>query len=564
MSEREHNAAKLLSANNEEDSTGDWEDLASDSEPSPTPAVEPQKQPKSQSKEKNRSLYNIYINGKNKMVSSFYNWARPFPSDPPRFSSSPIFFLGVEYSLLQEKSLPGNKRTGIFRRHKGERRSLDDVQMEKARLAEMPPEALAKMLQDNHYGISKARLARATENSNAKKKSSQKYPHASRFMRDFGHLLWFTYRKDFPMIKPYSVGSDVGWGCMLRTGQMLLARAFIALRYPDGLIPNQDMLFPHSPYRQILRWFADAPGPDYPYSIHNIMQQNVIINGKGSKERVGEWFAPTSISIVLQQLSNKHESCSLVTHVARDGVVYIDQVLELATITPPSKPSTPSDKSDKSSSVDKKDKEEFPPDAEEDSSGSGSGSSKYTGPTWRPILIIIPIRVGINSLNKIYINHIKFMLRHETTLGIIGGKPKASLYFVGYQDSSLIYLDPHFVQPAAKLGQKISMEHLRSYHCKVPQVMPIDQIDPSLAVAFLCKTRDEFFQLVKDSKKFEIEPSHKTVFNFVDESPSWARQSTSFSSCESDQEALERKCIPPTATEQSHKKTQYVLVNIDL
>jgi len=40
-------------------------------------------------------------------------------------------------------------------------------------------------------------------------------------------LIWFSYRSDFPPIEPTTYTSDVGWGCTLRTAQMLLANGFL-------------------------------------------------------------------------------------------------------------------------------------------------------------------------------------------------------------------------------------------------------------------------------------------------------------------------------------------------
>jgi len=43
------------------------------------------------------------------------------------------------------------------------------------------------------------------------------------FLQDFHSRFWFSYRKDFARLEPSFFVSDVGWGCMLRTAQMLVA-----------------------------------------------------------------------------------------------------------------------------------------------------------------------------------------------------------------------------------------------------------------------------------------------------------------------------------------------------
>lgn len=75
------------------------------------------------------------------------------------------------------------------------------------------------------------------------------------FLDDFESKIWFTYRSNFPAIKKsvYSKStaistllhsqtvdqggftSDTGWGCMIRSGQSLLANTLLILRLGRGM-----------------------------------------------------------------------------------------------------------------------------------------------------------------------------------------------------------------------------------------------------------------------------------------------------------------------------------------
>jgi cysteine protease ATG4 len=120
------------------------------------------------------------------------------------------------------------------------------------------------------------------------------------FKRDFISRIWMTYRRDFAAMAAevrnvlYAPNngyytSDCGWGCMIRSGQMMLAQALVvhflgrSWRYDHNtqlINTTEDQI-----HRKIIRFFGDQASRASPFSIHKLVDL-----GKKNGKKVGEWY----------------------------------------------------------------------------------------------------------------------------------------------------------------------------------------------------------------------------------------------------------------------------------
>ena len=90
--------------------------------------------------------------------------------------------------------------------------------------------------------------------------------------------LWMTYRCGFPRMRPYLHTDDTGWGCMLRSAQMLMANALLRHLALDAMPWHQIQ-------QRVLQWFVDSTGVEAVYSIHNLTRCGQLYD-----ILPGEWY----------------------------------------------------------------------------------------------------------------------------------------------------------------------------------------------------------------------------------------------------------------------------------
>ncbi|XP_059993845.1 cysteine protease ATG4A isoform X1 [Lagenorhynchus albirostris] len=301
----------------------------------------------------------------------------------------------------------------------------------------------------------------------------------SKLLSDISARLWFTYRRKFSPIGGTGPSSDAGWGCMLRCGQMMLAQALICRHLGRDWNWERQKEQPKE-YQRILQCFLDRK--DCCYSIHQMAQMGV-----GEGKSIGEWFGPNTVAQVLKKLALFDEWNSLAVYVSMDNTVVIEDIKKMCHTLPLSAETAA----------------ESPPESLNASTQSKGPSA--CSPAWKPLLLIVPLRLGINQINPVYVDAFKECFKMPQSLGALGGKPNNAYYFIGFLGDELIFLDPHTTQTFVDTEENGTVDD-QTFHClQPPQRMNILNLDPSVALEIL-KENLRMFELVQKH------PSHWPPF----------------------------------------------------
>lgn len=366
------------------------------------------------------------------------------------------------------------------------------------------------------------------------------------FRKDFASRLWLTYREDFPPLPGSTLTSDCGWGCMLRAGQMMLAQGLVlhflgrdwtwpealtlqpldaetrtttaakrlvatleaSLQGTPSISDSGQSLAPQAQasgsaeeadahlkemyHRNLVSWLGDVSSA--PLGLHRLVRLGLTMG-----KQAGDWYGPAVVAHILKRAVKEATDPALAgitAYVSQDCTVYSVDVMDCHKVP------RAREKSDETP--------ESPPVVQ-----NSQPSSAPTLPEDRAVIILIPVRLGGERTNPEYFDFAKSILSLEYCIGIIGGKPKQACYFVGFQDDSLIYMDPHYCQSFVDVST--SDFPLQSYHCPSPKKMPFTKMDPSCTIGFYSKSVQDYERIREELSKL-LQPSPKEkypAFTFV-------------------------------------------------
>ncbi|CAI5756144.1 unnamed protein product [Candida verbasci] len=230
--------------------------------------------------------------------------------------------------------------------------------------------------------------------------------------------------------------SDSGWGCMIRTSQNLLANTLLKLN------KNKDNMT-----EDIINLFQDSSSCKF--SIHNFIK---TASESPLQIKPGQWFGPNAASFSIKnliELSQANDANNLLipqVFISDNCDLYDDEITILLEL--------------------------------------------------KPLLLLFPVRLGIDQVNKYYHQSILQLLSTKHSVGISGGKPSSSFYFIGYEEQEegnveLLYFDPHFPQVYE------NPINVNTYRTKNYNKLKIEDLDPSMMIGILLNNVNDYLNFKK-------------------------------------------------------------------
>ncbi|KAK2952361.1 putative cysteine protease ATG4B [Blattamonas nauphoetae] len=345
----------------------------------------------------------------------------------------------------------------------------------------------------------------------------------NKFREDEFSRFLFTYRRGFQAIGSTNITSDRGWGCMLRTSQMMLGETFSRLFLGRGyrISPTELPECPRALW--IIRMFLDYPNK--PFSL-----QRISIRGEKYDKKIGSWFGPTNAGFVmrdlLRALDSEHLPVRAITF--SNSIIYIDEVERIArrrwknesnptsSLLPnvevplenltPLPPYTPVDGvappiEQVLSMISEAPQRAVSPTPSTSSDSDGTGAGEPATDYFIPMLLLIPCRLSMGHPTKEHEQPLRHLLSMPWSVGIVGGKPNASYWFYATRESNVYYKNPHDTQstipePGPSESYKTDTYHGGRFH----QKMDIKKLDPSMCFGFFFPFRSDWNSFVQEIK----------------------------------------------------------------
>ena len=319
-----------------------------------------------------------------------------------------------------------------------------------------------------------------------------------KFNKKFSNIIYVSYRSKFypqQNSKNHKIfTSDCGWGCMIRSSQMILCRALYKIfkykyKIEENLIyhvipfimdKNLDIVkykyFGMDSYIKKLYEYGkkDIIAIDPPFSIHKI-----VILGEKYGRTTGEWFSDFELPKIYDKIN---DAFNIIPDLS---IIHFNSFIELNTIIERCFKIT----DEKINDNNKNDIFVF---EEKNYKLEKMG------------LIFISVRLGLDNISPEYHQSILKLFECKEFLGIIGGKKmtNSASYFFGYYENFLLYLDPHFNN---KSIDHLDNSNINTYKNKIIYKLEVRTLKAAFTIGFLFRNMNEFNELLNFCRQHKKE-----------------------------------------------------------
>ena len=319
-----------------------------------------------------------------------------------------------------------------------------------------------------------------------------------KFNKKFSKIIYVSYRSKY---KPQlniknnkTFTSDCGWGCMIRSSQMILCRAlYKILKYkykikenliyhviPFIMDKNLDIIkykyFGMDTYIKKLNDLGkkDIIAIDPPFSIHKI-----VILGEKFGRTSGEWFSDFELPKIYNIINN---TFNIIPDLS---IIHYNSFIELKTIIERCFKVT-------DENINENNQNDIFLFEEKNYKLEKMG------------LIFVSVRLGLDNISPEYHQSILKLFACKECLGIIGGKKwtNSASYFFGYYDNFLLFLDPHFNNQSI---DNLNDSNINSYKNKVIYKIDVKTLKAAFTIGFLFRNMKEFNELLNFLRVYKKE-----------------------------------------------------------
>lgn len=279
---------------------------------------------------------------------------------------------------------------------------------------------------------------------------------------------------------------------MIRTAQMMIAEGLIRCAFGDSWKLGRKPLDNPEIRTQLQRVISSFGDNDsFPLSLHNI----VYTGDKKYRKKPGEWFGPATVSCTIRDLIVANsEKLGVMAYTAENGLIDVRAIMKLfrdRQLKIQSKESSSKSESDQFFRI-------------SDSTKSNPAVKKEAinldEVEWTPLIIMIPIKVGMETVHPTYIPSLEALFMIPQSIGVVGGKPYSSFYFIAGQGDVLHFLDPHYVQEYVAIPpDKASFEISTWTNPEIRWIKALN-VDATFSAGFFIRNKADFIKFETISK----------------------------------------------------------------